>query len=350
MATKDEPSTLPGFVAPGTATDYDVVVTSALDAGANAEVTVVARGDVTFEAGASIEGRQVNVIALGKQGDTTTGNVTDRVTTPTGAGAFAIGAIELAVIVANDQVGSASSAEGGSLNVLAPSFDLLKGASEDALVDPGTGGIFDDSAGQADAIATVYGTALGGSGLFSTPNFSSSFVSPTNTLGLETTGLGEFGVIDEGLFLLPDPYAAPEPAILVPPLQDPDFPADLRPDDPDDDVAWSEFYDDVLREYVGVRYRLSEQGSEETRQRSEQAVTDELAGLIAYYEAVRTRERAALAAQDEELEELLEQQNADGEEQPPPDAERSALPGDRGLSSEAVLGARVGPDPAGHGA
>jgi hypothetical protein len=68
------------------------------------------------------------------------------------------------------------------------------------------------------------------------------------TTGLQTTGLGELLYLDEGVFLLPDPYTTPVQATLLPALMDPDFPSNRRPDDPDDEEAWQSFFNGVLKD------------------------------------------------------------------------------------------------------
>jgi hypothetical protein len=73
------------------------------------------------------------------------------------------------------------------------------------------------------------------------------------TVGLETTGLGELLYVDEGVFFLPYPYMTSIQAILLAALADPDFPADRRPDNPDDEQAWQIFFAGVLKDYVQSR-------------------------------------------------------------------------------------------------
>ena len=148
----------------------------------------------------------------------------------------------------------------------------------------------------------AYSRDLGGLGLYSALGFTGGVNVPTIIPGLESTGLGELAFIDEGLFLLPEPYAAPDPATLVPPLQDPDFPGDLRPGDPDDAVAWESFLDQVLRDYVFERYLRPEETDPERIARATRAAERELAELVDFYEAFRERERRTLAAQKEALE------------------------------------------------
>ena len=65
-----------------------------------------------------------------------------------------------------------------------------------------------------------------------------SFILPdTNLEGMLRTGLqatlAEFGFIDTDLFPPADAFIRPGPAILPAALSDPDFPADLRPEDSD---------------------------------------------------------------------------------------------------------------------
>ncbi len=115
------------------------------------------------------------------------------------------------------------------------------------------------------------------------------------TTGLETTGLGELLYVDEGVFLLPDPYTTPVQAILLPALMDPDFPADRRPDGPDDEDAWQAFYSGVLRDYVQSRYLLPDNASESDREAADTHSAREWQTLVAHFETVRARERAAIA-------------------------------------------------------
>jgi hypothetical protein len=114
------------------------------------------------------------------------------------------------------------------------------------------------------------------------------------TTGLETTGLGELVYVDEGLFLLPQPYAQPIQATLLPALMDPDLPAHLRPDDPDDEDAWQAFYSGVLKSYAQSRYPLPEGASEAERAAVAEKSDREWNSLVAYFQNVRQRERATL--------------------------------------------------------
>jgi hypothetical protein len=113
------------------------------------------------------------------------------------------------------------------------------------------------------------------------------------TTGLETTGLGELLYVDEGVFLLPDPYTTPIQATLLPALADPDFPAGRRPDDPDDEEAWQTFYTSVLKDYVQSRYLLREDAPESERAAVDARIENEWRSLVAYFQSIRERERAA---------------------------------------------------------
>jgi hypothetical protein len=118
------------------------------------------------------------------------------------------------------------------------------------------------------------------------------------TTGLETTGLGELLYVDEGVFLLPDPYTTPIQATLLPALADPDFPADRRPDDPDDEAAWQTFFASVLKDYVQSRYLLREDAPESERAAVDARIEDEWQSLVAYFQGIRERERAAILTGD----------------------------------------------------
>ncbi|MCZ6845675.1 MAG: filamentous hemagglutinin N-terminal domain-containing protein [Alphaproteobacteria bacterium] len=114
------------------------------------------------------------------------------------------------------------------------------------------------------------------------------------TTGLETTGLGELLYLDEGVFLLPDPYTTPIQATLLPALADPDFPADRRPDDPDDEQAWQTFFAGVLKDYVQSRYLLDEDATASERAAVDARIESEWQSLVAYFQSIRARERVAI--------------------------------------------------------
>jgi filamentous hemagglutinin family protein len=116
------------------------------------------------------------------------------------------------------------------------------------------------------------------------------------TTGLETTGLGELLYIDEGVFLLPDPYTTPVQATLLPGLMDPNFPVDLRPGDASDGQAWQSFYSGVLKDYVQSRYPQLDEISESERAEIQDRIEIEWQSLVEYFEAIRSRERAATAS------------------------------------------------------
>ncbi len=113
------------------------------------------------------------------------------------------------------------------------------------------------------------------------------------TTGLETTGLGELMYVDEGVFLLPDPYTTSVQATLLPVFMDPALPADLRPDNPADEQAWQSFYSGVLRDYVQSRYQLSENATQAERDAVEARIESEWRSLVEYFEGIRARELAA---------------------------------------------------------
>jgi hypothetical protein len=114
------------------------------------------------------------------------------------------------------------------------------------------------------------------------------------TTGLETTGLGELLYLDEGVFLLPDPYTTPIQATLLPALADPQFPADRRPDDPDDEQAWQTFFAGVLKDYVQSRYLLDEDASASERAAVDARIESEWQSLVAYFQSIRARDRVAI--------------------------------------------------------
>ncbi|MDX1432256.1 MAG: filamentous hemagglutinin N-terminal domain-containing protein [Gammaproteobacteria bacterium] len=115
------------------------------------------------------------------------------------------------------------------------------------------------------------------------------------TTGLETTGLGELLYVDEGVFLLPEPYTTPVSATLLPALMDPDFPANRRPVDADDHAGWQAFYDGVLRDYVQDRYLVADDAPESERDEASAQVEREWRSLIEHFEGIRARERAGVA-------------------------------------------------------
>lgn len=104
------------------------------------------------------------------------------------------------------------------------------------------------------------------------------------------------------MFLLPDAFTKPDPAILPAALSDPDSPADLRPDDPDDEEAWWAYFEQVVRDYVRERFAAPENASADEMLAAEKRVTKEMTDVVTYYEQVRTRERAIFALQHQQLE------------------------------------------------
>jgi hypothetical protein len=103
--------------------------------------------------------------------------------------------------------------------------------------------------------------------------------------------------IDEGVFLLPSAFTTPERALLMPVLDDPDFPGDQRPEDADDDVQWQIFFEEVVREFLYTRFVLAENAGAEERVAVDEKVASELRVVITYYDRVRENERVRLAAQ-----------------------------------------------------
>jgi hypothetical protein len=114
------------------------------------------------------------------------------------------------------------------------------------------------------------------------------------TTGLQTTGLGELLYLDEGVFLLPDPYTTPVQATLLPALMDPDFPSNRRPDDPDDEEAWQSFFNGVLKDYVQSRYLLPDDASASLRAQVNARIAAEWQSLVDHFQKVRGREHAAM--------------------------------------------------------
>ena len=77
---------------------------------------------------------------------------------------------------------------------------------------------------------------------------------------------------------------------------DPDFPADRRPDDPDDEAAWQTFFADVLKDYVQSRYLLPEDASESERTAVNARVESEWQALVEHFQTIRNRENAAMVS------------------------------------------------------
>ena len=297
MASDDQPSTLPGFSAPDTAANYDVAIRSPLNAG-TADLTIVARGNITFETGGSVRGRQVKLNALGRQGDPSTGNITDRINPPaTGAapGTFAVQAIDLAVLVANRSIGSASPAEGGDFNADVPRLQALQPPPGTPALDLG-GGIVDPSNDSAIALFSAFGPDLGGLGLYST-NLTGTDLDPVTPLS-SRRDVSRLAVTDpleyEPIRAYPRergaPYAISHPAMMPPWDRDPTFPGDLQPLDPDDVAAWERFYA-TLRAYAEERHAPREDPSPEAVARSRARAEREAAEMAAYFERLRDRRR-----------------------------------------------------------
>ena len=206
---------------------------------------------------------------------------------------------------------------GASPTLKAPRVDLIAqarvGDADNALeVEVGPGGEVNFVTGASDAfINTVPAgqsvnnvvdsstilAAFQAQGFFFEPLSSAALARTVGleTTGLETTGLGELLYIDDGVFLLPDPYTTPIQAMLLPALLDPDFPSDRRPDDPDDEAGWQSFYAGVLKDYVQSRYLMPEDASPAERAAVEARVETEWQVLVAFFENIRNREQAALA-------------------------------------------------------
>ena len=271
----------------------NVLVKNGLSVG-NAVLTVGGLGDVILDNHGDplVSDRAINIVAVGDRSvfpglvSHQGGDIFD---TNANAGAPATLKAPQINVIAQGRVGAAGNAlqvevgPGGQAN-------FVTGAS-DAFINTVPGGqSVANIAGTSAVLAAFqvqgfFGAALNRAALSRTVGL--------ETTGLETTGLGELLYIDEGVFLLPDPYTTPIQATLLPALADPDFPADRRPDDPDDEEAWQTFFASVLKDYVQSRYLLREDAPESERAAVDARIENEWRSLVAYFQSIRERERAA---------------------------------------------------------
>jgi hypothetical protein len=296
----------------------NIQITSALTTGG--DVFVVGAGDITFTGAGRINspGNTVSLVALGSAAVPESGNIRDDNALPTGAAPNFVTAGTLELLAAN-QIGSESGAEGGTLNFQAAIVSAAQVAEGDAQVDNAN-----RSAGDSDsvlavqevyALAAASGAALGGL-------FNDAFLGIGEVASLSVTTIstpkqakGELGFIDEGVFLLPSAFTSPERALLMPLLGDADFPADQRPSGPDDDDEWLVFFEEVVRPYIVARHPLAENASAQDRAQVEAQIAAELQLVISYYDAVRERERVQLA-RDEAAREAQPAAPADQQQAP----------------------------------
>jgi hypothetical protein len=75
---------------------------------------------------------------------------------------------------------------------------------------------------------------------------------------------------------------------------DPDFPASRRPDDADAEDEWQTFFAGPLKDYVKSRYRLPDDAGASERSAADQRIEREWKSLVAYFQTIRQRERAAI--------------------------------------------------------
>jgi hypothetical protein len=233
------------------------------------------------------------------------------------------------VIIANImELGAANAigSESNLLNVTAATESLVQVVEGDAQLRN-----TNLSAGSVDSVIPVV-ALYAATGLYSSALSGASSVSSTTVSVIPiTVEDDELGFIDEGVFFLPSTFTNPEGSILMPVLNDPDFPGDQRPEDPADDVVWVEYFEDVVREFIASRHLLAEDASAAKRAEVEAVLTSEMQTVIAYYDVVRERERSQLAA--EEAAEQVFPEDA----QQPSEQEESATPTQQGaLPSEGL--------------
>jgi filamentous hemagglutinin family protein len=273
----------------------NVKVTAGLWVG-DAVLTVGGLGDVTLNNhGDPLESdRAINIVAVGDRRvfpglvSHDGGNILD---SDASAGASATLKAPEVSLIAQGRVGSASNA----LEVAVGSgghAGFVTGAS-DAFINTTPGG---QSVTNISDTSTVL-AAFQSQGFFLDPLNQAALGRTVGleTTGLQTTGLGELLYLDEGVFLLPDPYTTPVQATLLPALMDPDFPSNRRPDDPDDEEAWQSFFNGVLKDYVQSRYLLPDDASASQRAEVNDRIAAEWQSLVDYFQKVRSREHAAMA-------------------------------------------------------
>ena len=273
----------------------NVRIVDGIDVG-DATLTVGGLGDVIFDNHDSPlrSSRAVNVVAIGDR-SVFPGLVAHRggdiVDVDASPGAPSVVDAPVVRLVAQGRVGLAGNAfdvgVGGAGRV-----EFVTGASN-AFVNTVPGGRTVENVARSSPILADF-RALG---FFSGTLNVAALGRPVGleTTGLETTGLGELGFVDEGLFLLPEPFTTPVQATLLPALMDPDFPADRRPLDPEAEGEWQSFYSGALRDYVEARYPAPAEATDGERDAIRARVENEWQALVQYFEWVRARERGTLA-------------------------------------------------------
>ena len=272
----------------------NVRVTTGLSVG-DAVLTVGGLGDVTLDNhGAPLESdREINIIAVGDRHvfpglvDHNGGDVLD---TDSSAGASATLKAPEVNVIAQGNVGTASNA-----------LEVAVGAGGQANFVTGASNAFINTLPGGESVNNIVDTST----VLAAYQAQGFFVGDLNlaalgrtvgleTTGLETPGLGELLYLDEGVFLLPNPYATPIEATLLPALMDTDFPSFRRPVDPDDDEAWQTFFRTVLRDYVQSRYLLPDDASAARRAEINARIEAEWQSLVDFFQSLRAREQAAL--------------------------------------------------------
>ena len=232
----------------------NVTVKSGLSV-ADAVLTVGGLGDVTLDNHADplTSQRAINIVAVGDRRvfpGLVSHNGGDILDTDATAGARATLKAPQVNVIAQGRVGVASNAlevdvgAGGRAN-------FVTGASN-AFINTTPGGVRVSNVSGTSAVLAAFQSQ--GFFLDTLNRAALGRTVGLETTGLETTGLGELLYVDEGVYLLPQPYATPIQATLLPALMDPDFPADRRPDEADDEEGWRLFFAGALRDYVKSRY------------------------------------------------------------------------------------------------
>ncbi len=273
-------------------------------------------GNVRVENGLSVGDA---VLTIGGLGDVTLNNHGDPLTSDRAINIVAVGDRRVFPGLVNHNGGDildTNAIAGAPATLKAPEVNLiaqgLVGADNNALeVEVGPGGRANFVTG---ASSSFINTVPGGQVVTNVVNTSpvlaafqaqGFFLDPLNqaalgrtvgleTTGLETTGLGELLYVDEGVFLLPDPYTTPIQATLLPALMDPDLPADRRPDDLNYEEAWRLSYPGILKDYVQSRYLLPDDASASERAAVNERIEKEWRLLVEFFQKNRDRERAAI--------------------------------------------------------
>jgi hypothetical protein len=273
-------------------------------------------GNVTVKKGLSVGNA---VLTVGGLGDVTLDNHGDPLESSRAVNIIAVGDRTVFPGLVNHNGGDifdTDSSAGASATLKAPEVSAIAqgkvGSAGNALeVEVGAGGQANFVTGESDAFINTLPGAQSVNNIVATSTVLAAFQSqgfflgPLNqaavartvgleTTGLETTGLGELLYLDEGVFLLPNPYVTPLEATLLPSLMDPDFPSDRRPDDPGEDEAWRVFYDTVLRDYVQSRYLLPDDASAAQRAEVNARIEVEWQSLVDFFQGIRAREQAAI--------------------------------------------------------